>query len=76
MGSIGEFKANLTKVSKESGENYYMASVSNDIYFENDNETAQEFELTQEFIDSLKPGDKLVLSADGRDEQCGYGEDD
>ena len=33
-------------------------------------------EITKDFIDSLNPGDELVLSADGRDENCGYGAED
>lgn len=32
---------------------------------EGSNETQATFKITQKFIDSLKPGDKLVLNGDG-----------
>ena len=76
MGSSGAFKASLVKRSKESGESKQLLGLSNDIYFENDNEVSRTFEITKDFIDSLNPGDELVLSADGRDENCGYGAED
>ena len=76
MGSCGAFRASLTKKSKDSEEVEYLIDVSNDIYFENDNEVCEYFEITKEFIDSLEPGDKLELSADGCEESCGYGSGD
>ena len=76
MGSSGAFRASLTKVSKDTEESEYLLDASNDIYYENDNEVCESFEITKEFIDSLKPGDKLILSADGREESCSYGEVD
>jgi hypothetical protein len=76
MGSSGAFKASLIKRSKESGESEHLLSLSNYIYYENDNEVSRTFTITKDFIDSLSPGDELELSADGRDENCGYGAED
>ena len=76
MGSSGAFRASLRKVSKDTKESEYLVDASNDIYYENDNEVSETFKVTKKFIASLKPGDKLVLSADGRAESCGYGDGD
>lgn len=42
----------------------------NSIYCNSDNSTTERFTITQEFIDSLKPGDILNLSGDGRGSNC------
>lgn len=65
MGSSGSFSAKLTKVSRDTDEVKTLASVSGDIYYENDNEVSRTFIVTAEFIHGLRPGDKLILSADG-----------
>lgn len=47
-----------------------LASCSNYIYCFNDNSTCDTFKITQKFIDSLTPGDVLLLKADGDGEHC------
>lgn len=42
-----------------------LAYCSNEIYYDTNNATDDSFKITQSFIDSLKPGDTLVLDADG-----------
>lgn len=42
----------------------------NYIYCGSNNSTSESFTITQEFIDSLKPGDILKLSGDGRGSNC------
>ena len=42
----------------------------NSIYCDSDNSTSTHFTITQEFIDSLKPGHILKLSGDGRGSNC------
>ena len=71
MGSVADFNASL-RLDRKNGITKTLLHVSNDIYYydSNDedagsNETDQELILTQEFIDSLKPGDKLILTGDG-----------
>lgn len=40
------------------------------IYCNNDNSDSDEFIITQEFIKTLSPGDRLVLNGDGDGEHC------
>lgn len=78
MGHAATYKAKLTLVRKDRTEK--LLSVNNDIYYrdieydEDDepiyvpgdrNERSETFFVTQQFIDSLKPGDQLVLEGEG-----------
>jgi len=47
-----------------------LAECSGWIYCGSDNSSSEEFTITQKFIDSLKVGDKLVLTGDGDGEHC------
>lgn len=51
-------------------EEEYLAECSDYIYCGNDNSGSDEFTITQKFINSLKVGDKLVLTGDGDGEHC------
>lgn len=48
----------------------HLAGCSDYIYCNNDNSGSDEFIITQKFINSLKVGDKLVLTGDGDGEHC------
>ena len=74
MGSSGAFKAHVSIKRKDTSSDSTLLSVSNDIYYERDNTASSAFKVTKEFIESLSPGDEIKLSANGRDENCGYGE--
>lgn len=78
MGHAATYKANLTLVRSNATKK--LLSVSNDIYcrdieYDEDdepiykpgdrNERSITFVITQEFIDSLKPGDELILEGEG-----------
>jgi len=70
MGSIADYSATVWLTDKKGNIKEELCSVSNDIYcidFEDDevNKTTDEFIVTQKFIDSLKPGDKICLQGDG-----------
>lgn len=77
MGSTASYSAWL-EIHHVDGNGSGILNVSNDIYYESDdadeddeeetgsvNDDESEFIITQEFIDSLKPGDKMVLSGTG-----------
>lgn len=68
MGNIANYNASVFVARSEKDrdpKNDLHLSVSEDIYFERDNSSGAEFKITQEFIDSLKPGDKILLFTDG-----------
>ena len=75
MGSTASYIAWL-EIHHVDGNGSGILNVSNDIYYESEdneddaeegsvNDDTSEFIITQEFIDSLKPGDKMVLSGTG-----------
>ena len=47
-----------------------LVSCSGYIYCHNDNSDSRSYTITQEFIDNLKVGDKLVLNGNGDGEHC------
>jgi len=68
MGSVADYSA-IVWLKKTNDETEPVLSVSTDIYNNEDdeeiNQTYDVFVITQEFIDSLKPGDELILEDDG-----------
>ena len=70
MGSMADYSANLTIIKKKEGTEEHLLGCSDYIYCDNDNSSSDTLVVTQEFIDSLEVGDKLVLSADGDGEHC------
>jgi len=74
MGSVADYSSSVSLIRKD-GTSKYIASVSNEIYYyDNDdeddeesgnNEMLDDFVITQEFINSLKPGDIIRLYGDG-----------
>jgi hypothetical protein len=79
MGASGSYKANLS-LNRVDKTEINLLSVWNIIYYreidfdENDepiyqpgdkNEAVSKFIITQEFINSLKPGDELILEGEG-----------
>ena len=79
MGSVADYRASVSLIKKDGTSRNQLASVSNDIYYYDDydeeddegdeesgsNEDESDFIITQEFIDSLKPGDIIRLYGDG-----------
>lgn len=70
MGSVADYSAKVwLKKTNDETETEPVLSVSTDIYNNEDdeeiNQTYDVFVITQEFIDSLKPGDELILEGDG-----------
>lgn len=68
MGSVADYNASVW-LKRTNDETKSLMSVYSDIYNNEDdkeiNETCDTFVITQEFIDSLKPGDKLFLEGNG-----------
>lgn len=48
----------------------FMENVGGYIYCNTDNSESSEYVITQDFIDSIKPGDRLILSGDGSGDNC------
>lgn len=70
MGSVADYSAKVwLKKTNDETETEPVLSVSTDIYNNEDdeeiNQTYDVFVITQEFIDSLKPSDELILEGDG-----------
>ena len=80
MGSIANYSASvfLNRKDGTDGIDEILLDVSTSIYYyennddddddddsEGSNETQATFKITQKFIESLKPGDELVLTGDG-----------
>ena len=79
MGHSASYTATVYVMRGEENKapkNDLYLDLNKDVYFESDNSSYEEFKITQKFIDSLKPGDRIVLSADGCDASCGYGSDE
>ncbi len=75
MGHTASYSARI-EIHQADGNSRGLLRVSNDIYYENGddeedeedgsiNDSSSTFIVTKEFIDSLKPGDKIILSGTG-----------
>lgn len=82
MGHVASYESCLTLIKKD-GEEISLCDTSSDIYCLDcdcdeededcdceDNSSVDEFVITQKFIDSLSPGDKLVLWTNGDGANC------
>ena len=84
MGHVASFEGYVILIKKDEEEGDTLCDVSNDIYCHDcdcdedddedcdceDNSIEDQFIITQKFINSLSPGDKLVLRMNGDGANC------